>query len=238
MFSVLFPLITPDTNEQKLTAIYQQLTHTRKLKFFIQLLKAPLDKKHGFKDSIRKVLISFKGLWIAITSMEYLCMQIFQFFYVKFNTAIYKSLNTLKAEILLGSKNYCHNSLSRSCCNLIWFSLLKSPWCHLQWVKPIGQLQNYRYSSPKDQDQVPQSFKGTLFPIFNKIIQHELPVIADQQLKDTFSIVWITLHTWLNFLDLRANDINSGTNNFSCKTSVYLKFPLNYINIEISDAGH
>jgi hypothetical protein len=53
VFSVLLPLIIPDTNEQKLTAIYQQLTHKGKLTFFIQLSNVPLDKEHKFKDSVR-----------------------------------------------------------------------------------------------------------------------------------------------------------------------------------------
>jgi hypothetical protein len=178
--------------------------------------------------TVLEILISFKGLWIAVASVKYLCMHIFQFFYVKFNITIYKSSNTLKAEILLGNKNYHpHNSLSGCCCYLlICFNPLKTPWYHLQWVKPLSQLQNYRTPHLKLRTWCPKSFKGTSLPIFNKIIQHKLPVIGDRQLKDIFSTVWINLHAWLNLLNLGTNDINSGTNNLSCRTSVYL-FSLN-----------
>lgn len=125
-----------------------------------------------------------------------------------------KSSNNLKAEILLGNKNSPPpNSLSRCCCyHLIWFNLLKTPWCQLQRVKPLSQLQNYCTPHPRLRTRCLKSFKSTSLPIFNKIIHHKLPVIGDQQLKDIFSTVW---HAWLNLLNLGARD----TNTLSCGTS-------------------
>ena len=114
---------------------------------------------------------------------------------------IYNSLIALKAEILLGNKNYSpHNSLSRCCCYLfIWYNLLKTPWCHLQSQAPQS-ISKLSYSLP----ECLKPFKSTLLPIF-KIIQHELPSI-DQQL-GIFSTVWSKLCAWLNLLNLGASDI-------------------------------